>query len=277
MSEKDGQKEHGLIETAMGRIVKPVLPIAESVDSRSPEERLAKRREQDRALEIRLEQLNTAIGNPALKTPAVVGLATVAPVVPFSSNNAPVKPWDHGFSAAALVVTAILSAIVGALLMRVMTDHADTAEIQMTAPAASPSVTATALSATAATTKPGALPQEDEAQTRALIERWKQAWEQRDVDAYLGCYAPTFSPAKGQSLSAWRKARRVALAGRTDIRVTLSSMRWERLSPDEVQVSFLQDYRAGHYEEKERPKTLVLTRVDGSWQIAGEWQGARQP
>lgn len=115
-----------------------------------------------------------------------------------------------------------------------------------------------------------------EEQARNLVEVWRQAWAQRDVDAYLASYGPSFTPPKGQNRAQWEAARRDNLSSRGSIDVATKELRTEPLGEQQMAVHFLQDYTSPTYQEKAVPKTLLLQQVDGQWQIVGEWSGAFQ-
>lgn len=120
---------------------------------------------------------------------------------------------------------------------------------------------------------PSAAVEDGEAQARDLIERWRRAWTQRDVGAYLACYSQGFVAADGKSRAAWEAARRKKLAGQSEIRVEIRDLSIERIDRDRLEVQFLQDYVSGSYRESAQPKTLQLAKADGQWRIVGEWQG----
>ena len=110
-------------------------------------------------------------------------------------------------------------------------------------------------------------------QGRDLIEGWRRAWEQRNVETYLGYYGAQFVPVNGQKLLVWSKARQQNMSSRSSISVGIKDIRVERIGVDQIKVSFLQDYASGTYQESARPKTLLLERTGKEWQISGEWQG----
>ena len=118
---------------------------------------------------------------------------------------------------------------------------------------------------------------EDDRQARNLVERWRQAWATRNVDAYLGSYSADFSPAKGQTHANWAAARRAKLLAQTDISVQVHQMSIERINNHQLKVGFLQDYASGNYRETAQPKTLLLIRTGNDWRIAGEWQSTDLP
>jgi ketosteroid isomerase-like protein len=108
-----------------------------------------------------------------------------------------------------------------------------------------------------------------------MLERWRQAWSRRDVDAYLSSYSADFVPADGATRSAWAEGRRKNLLGRSRIDVQLRDIKLSPQADGQVKVSLLQDYASDHYRETSRPKTLLLIREGGGWRIAREWQEAQ--
>jgi ketosteroid isomerase-like protein len=139
---------------------------------------------------------------------------------------------------------------------------------------ATPAPTAESPSAEVAFAAPAAMPADGgESQARDLVERWRQAWASRDVEAYLRCYSADFLPADGQTRTAWAAARRKKLSRQSDISVQVHDIRLEHIDGDQLKAMFLQNYASGTYREDARSKTLRLVREDGDWRIAGEWQG----
>lgn len=123
--------------------------------------------------------------------------------------------------------------------------------------------------------RPGTLSIGDENRIRELLENWRQAWSDRDIEAYLGFYSPAFVPANGQPRAEWAAARRSNISGRTDIGVQVRDLHIRPLNDQRVELAFLQDYASGNYREIARPKTLLLAREEGQWRIVREVQRAR--
>lgn len=145
-------------------------------------------------------------------------------------------------------------------------------------PISSPSattVTATAIAPsvleTASITPPVAVPVDT--QVSDLLERWRQAWSDRNADSYLSFYSAHFVPADGTKRSAWAESRRKNFLSRSSISVGIHDVKVAPIDSQQVKVSLLQDYASGSYRESKQPKTFLLTRDGGDWRIAGEWQG----
>lgn len=109
--------------------------------------------------------------------------------------------------------------------------------------------------------------------SRNLIERtrlWAQAWMERDVNAYIGFYSPTFKPEQG-SYESWEANRRDRLRGASKIEIDIADIQVVPSfdDPSLYELSFTQSYRSNNYQEKSR-KTLVWKQISGKWQIIRE-------
>lgn len=112
----------------------------------------------------------------------------------------------------------------------------------------------------------------DQQPLREWLENWRQAWSDRDIEAYLGLYSPAFVPATGKTRAEWAATRRRNIIGRADLSVRVSGLEVRRLNEQRVELTFLQDYASGQYREVGRPKRLLLAREAGQWQIIAEEQ-----
>ena len=283
MSQEYENRRSGLIESAMGRAAHSASVSPESVSSL--ESRLASRREQDREMHKRLKRLQKALEEQAPRAPVTETFKAAPPPAAWSAaTSAQLLRPEPGFTTSTLAITALLSVLIGAVGMRLAMTPVEAplakplhqAKVApRIAPLASAALTAPAPATTSTAAAAAVL--DDESQAHAFIERWRQAWEARDVEAYLGSYSPSFAPANGQSVADWREARRKNLTARPDIRVTMQALQLEAQAGGHIKASFLQDYASGTYRESARPKTLLLTRTGNGLQIAGEWQGDHKP
>lgn len=213
------------------------------------------RRDYDLALARRLAQLKTAMGEDL-------------PTASTSPGEVPLA--RRTFGSGTLMATALVSALFGAALMWTMS-----AGSRPTTPTPAPirTISAAPVAPSPAASAPVVSARSDEDLARERLESWRQAWSNRDSDAYLHQYSPDFTPADGQKHADWAAARRKNLASRSAISVQIRDLHIERLTDDRLQLVFLQDYVSGSYRETGQRKTLQLVRHDSGWLIAGEWQG----
>lgn len=258
---------NNVIESAMSR-----LDGKASVENAKPDPALTRkslgRRDYDLALAQRLEQLRTAMGEETSET-------TSAPPI---AAPAFVTTQRRSLQAGILFATAIFSALSGAGLMWLAiggnppTPEPPTRNISVTPTAPVAQVAPTPAAEATPPTPPSPVRSDDD-QARDLLEAWRTAWSNRDIESYLSHYAPDFTPADGQKRADWAAARRKNISSRPEISVQVHQLRIERIDENQIRLSFLQDYAAGAYREKDQAKTLLLVRTDEHWLIASEWQG----
>lgn len=170
-----------------------------------------------------------------------------------------------------LILACLTSAMVGAGVMRLAMASTPPATQAVVASAASvPQPTVTAASPPEIPVAP--TPLGDEQEIAARLESWRQAWQSRDINRYLGSYGAAFRPVDGSSRDTWAAARTRKLANTTPIEVQLRNIVIQRIEPTLYQVRFQQDYAAGSYRENGRAKTLLVAREDGHWKVVREQQ-----
>ncbi len=108
-----------------------------------------------------------------------------------------------------------------------------------------------------------------ESSVNAAVDAWAAAWSSQSVENYLASYADDFSPAKGQSLSAWKNLRRSRLSGPSKINLELSSRKVNVIDENNAKASFKQYYKADGGAISTF-KTLVFKKTNGSWLITEE-------
>ena len=273
MSKDDETPARSVIESAMDRVASENAALKESTS--------VGRRKYDAALTRRLSHIHTALGSDVpqeVPTPQASEHHAEPRLSSLSDSFA--ARAGSGYHFIALVFTAGIAALVGAGLMWLGMSFANrellprpvaVAPVPMPAqPVAGP---ATRIPVAPVAAPVSSVP-DGEAQARELVERWRQAWSSRDIEAYLRCYSPDFVPANGETHDRWVAARRKKLAVPSDIKVQVHHMNIERIDNDQMKVIFQQDYASGTYQEIAQPKTLLLARTGRDWLIAGEWTGA---
>ena len=103
----------------------------------------------------------------------------------------------------------------------------------------------------------------------AAVESWRSAWDNQNIEQYLASYADSFTPAKGRSLSSWKKLRHSRVTGPSNIDLTISNEKIEIIDDSNAKMSFKQYYK-GSGRAIRTNKTLILKKVDNTWLINEE-------
>lgn len=101
------------------------------------------------------------------------------------------------------------------------------------------------------------------------LEGWRAAWSKRDVDAYLGFYAPSFVPSNEGDRDAWKEKRKAVLGRAVDISVEVSELAVATPDATHATATFRQTYRSANYRDVVI-KTLQWVRVGDRWLIVHE-------
>ncbi len=102
-----------------------------------------------------------------------------------------------------------------------------------------------------------------------LLNKWRTAWSQQDVDGYLACYGQEFRPEGGLSREAWVKQRQVRVTKPKTINVTISDIKVVSEEGSRAEVMFRQGYQANNYTDQVM-KVLTLGLERGELVIVGE-------
>ncbi len=103
----------------------------------------------------------------------------------------------------------------------------------------------------------------------AAVDHWAQAWAAKNVTEYLASYSSTFDVPGAQNRRTWEALRRSRIMRPRYINVDVSYNRFERISPDVVDVFFRQSYRSDTYSDL-TDKVLRLGKEDSGWKILNE-------
>ena len=101
------------------------------------------------------------------------------------------------------------------------------------------------------------------------INGWLQAWESKNVAAYLASYTEDFVGQNETSHANWVKTRTARIGGANSISVQYSKLKIVMENGDTARASFVQSYRSDSYQDRTK-KTLVLKKIDGKWLISQE-------
>ncbi|MBA4261902.1 MAG: DUF4440 domain-containing protein [Comamonadaceae bacterium] len=139
------------------------------------------------------------------------------------------------------------------------------------ATAATPTATAKPVTATTAST-PSAVDGNAQAAVESAVQAWAKAWSSKNMQAYLGAYAPNFTPPGGQSRSAWEADRKARILPRSRIGVDLSDIN-VTVNGDRATVKFRQAYSSDTLNVTSR-KTLDMVKSGNRWLIVREITGS---
>lgn len=199
---------------------------------------------------------------PSVEPPPVAGTVTVEPVRPETAPSpapAAATPVPAGAAPAAPAAPAAASPAPAAQASPAPTLSAQPAPIVATA-AAAPMAAAAPAAKAEPLTPDGVL---------TSVERWRAAWQAKDVSRYLASYAPDFRPAGNLPRAKWEAQRRERLTKPTFIVVKVVEPS-VTLGKDDVAVAvFVQEYESNLLKESGR-KTLRMARYGSDWLILEE-------
>jgi tetratricopeptide (TPR) repeat protein len=104
------------------------------------------------------------------------------------------------------------------------------------------------------------------------IQKWTDAWSDRNLKAYFSSYGKDFEPPGGAKRSAWENEREARIMGKSKISVRLEGVK-VTISGNKAIVKFRQDYKADGLSVSSR-KTLELSKYGEHWQITREAVGS---
>lgn len=105
------------------------------------------------------------------------------------------------------------------------------------------------------------------AELLTFVEKWRKAWESKDLQTYMSCYSPTFVSGKLDK-EAWRRKKSYLNRKYSFISVSIRNIivEWTK---DGANVSFHQNYMSDQYQSS-GTKVLQLLHRNNSWLINRE-------
>ncbi len=104
------------------------------------------------------------------------------------------------------------------------------------------------------------------------VNGWAKAWSAKDVPGYLNYYVSDYQPANKQSHKAWAEDRRIRIEDKGSISVKVDAPK-VTINGNTATVRFRQQYVSNQLRSN-GPKTLVLSKQAGKWQIRQEHAGS---
>ena len=117
----------------------------------------------------------------------------------------------------------------------------------------------------------------DQAAVQSALQRWKQAWESKDLDGYFAAYSDAFQPVaparyghRRWSRATWQTYKRRVIGRKRYIHIHLRHVSvLPTDNPQRVRVRFVQDFRSNNYVSHDH-KELLMQREGGQWKIIQE-------
>ncbi len=111
-----------------------------------------------------------------------------------------------------------------------------------------------------------------QADVEAAVKEWAKAWSTRNMSAYLGAYAPNFTPGDGQTRKGWEADRKARIVPRKSIDVGVSNFT-VTVNGDRATAKFRQAYNSDNLNVTSR-KQLDMVKSGGRWLIVREATGS---
>ncbi len=113
-----------------------------------------------------------------------------------------------------------------------------------------------------------------DAELKAAMQQWQQAWSNRDVAAYLAAYSSHFNPGKQfADLAAWKAARTRAISSKKHIRISIGNIKISHLDQGHARIEFSQHYEADTLARNDA-KLLLMEKSKSGWKIIREMTAA---
>ena len=119
----------------------------------------------------------------------------------------------------------------------------------------------------------------EEREVADVLEKWQDAWQRADLDAFMACYAETIQrqdPARGSQSTLGFKAYRAdreaqfAKIGKNSVQLRVNAPKITFTSKDVAQVEFDQKYRDSTEYMEDCHKSMTLKKISGKWKIFRE-------
>ncbi len=102
----------------------------------------------------------------------------------------------------------------------------------------------------------------------AAVNKWAQAWSNKNLDQYFASYGASFKPAKGLSRQAWEQQRKERITKPAKISVEVSNLKIDA-DDSSAKAKFKQSYHADGKPIR-TSKTLLMKRDGDNWYIIEE-------
>lgn len=110
-----------------------------------------------------------------------------------------------------------------------------------------------------------------EAEVGKALQAWVNAWSNKDMKAYLACYASDFQTPNGMARKAWETERTQRIDKPGKLQVTVDNVRIS-ITGDKATVRFRQNYKSATLKSS-TSKTVIFVKTGNRWLIQQERVG----
>lgn len=107
-----------------------------------------------------------------------------------------------------------------------------------------------------------------------LVESWRQAWANKEIDSYIGFYAPAFQ-SRGMDRTSWRTYKNTVFQGSGEVAVRIWDVRVEQLG-ENLNVRFDQEYKSDIHSDYGKKELLLYRSSSGLRILRENWVGYPQ-
>ena len=111
---------------------------------------------------------------------------------------------------------------------------------------------------------------DDDAAAQAVVTAWTNAWQSRDVAAYVAFYHADFVPPNQASRASWEKRRNQTISSQSSISITVADFRLVNNSGNQTTVQFLLTYRGDSYADRTVKQLVLQPDASGELRILQE-------
>ncbi len=109
------------------------------------------------------------------------------------------------------------------------------------------------------------------AEVMMMLEAWRKAWENQNIERYLSFYSSHFVPEKRfGSRNHWEQRKRALIGSKKYIHINLSDFELISATDRRIELRFKQRYESDTFRD-EKMKSMVLEREGENWKIVREF------
>ncbi|MDP2643425.1 MAG: hypothetical protein Q8P24_00655, partial [Desulfobacterales bacterium] len=103
----------------------------------------------------------------------------------------------------------------------------------------------------------------------AFVRSWAEAWEEKNIEAYLAHYSTKFQLPGAMSISSWQEQRRQRMSKPGHIKIDIDHIVSKPTGDSSVRATFIQKYKSASYSDRVL-KTLDMQWTEFGWVIVKE-------